>query len=76
MSAYTTTDEQGYTSWWCPMCGGSSHPATGCAYSPGFVVCWRCTREAAKWLQHWTARPKRKGKGGPSFYDHNAKKSA
>lgn len=60
-----------FVSLWCPLCGGSSHPATGCAYTATFVVCWRCTIEACRWIERWTA-----GKGrrkGLSFYAHAGK---
>jgi len=59
---------ENFTTHWCPTCGGVSHPATGCAYTPTFVVCWRCTEEAWRWIRTFTA-----GKGrrrGPSFYEH------
>jgi hypothetical protein len=56
------------TTLWCPMCGGVSHPATGCAYSATFVVCWACTLEFCRWLEKWTARRKRRPE--PSFYEH------
>jgi hypothetical protein len=50
------------------MCGGAAHPATGCAYTPTFVVCWRCTLEFAAWLQMWTNS---KGlKKGLPFYQY------
>lgn len=52
----------------CRTCGGAAHPATGCVYGPNFIVCRRCTVEAWRWIQTFTA-----GKGrrrGPSFYEH------
>jgi hypothetical protein len=52
----------------CATCGGVAHPATGCAYSPTFVVCGPCTRAAWKWILVFV-----NGKGarrGPRFYDH------
>lgn len=52
----------------CPLCEGASHPATGCAYTPTFVVCWRCTLEFSEWVEAFT-----QGKGrrrGLAFYDH------
>lgn len=55
----------------CPLCGGASHPATGCAYSATFVVCWRCTLDACAWVQRWTASKGRRR--GPAFYEHAAK---
>lgn len=46
----------------CPICGGVSHPATGCAYSENFVVCVRCTKEAWQWLlSHINGKGGRKG---------------
>ena len=58
----------GYDTIYCRTCGGVAHPATGCVYSPTFIVCWRCTLEFAAWLENWT-----NGKGrrrGPAFYAH------
>lgn len=52
----------------CPMCGGASHPATGCAYTATFIVCWRCTLEFARWLERWTASKGRRA-GGLRFYE-------
>lgn len=52
----------------CPMCGGSSHPSSGCEYTPTFVVCKSCTLDFWAWLQKFT-----NGKGrrkGLAFYDH------
>ncbi len=46
----------------CPMCGGVSHPSSGCAYSASFVVCGPCTRQAWKWiLNHVNGKGGRKG---------------
>lgn len=63
-----------YQTLWCPTCGGVSHPATGCVYSPNFVVCWRCTLEFGHWLERWTNRgpvPARRGKPAkPAFFAH------
>lgn len=50
----------------CPVCGGASHPSTGCEYRPGYVVCWRCTREAWHFIKGWTNKKPRRG--GPDFY--------
>lgn len=61
--------ETEFTTHWCPTCGGVSHPATGCVYSPTFIVCWRCTREFAAWLQEWT-NSKGRRQGRPSFFAH------
>lgn len=74
---YVTTDAAGYTVHTCPTCGGSSHPATGCAYSQTFVVCWACTLDAARWVQRWTAQKGKRGKGhvgGINFYDAAGRK--
>ncbi len=52
----------------CRICGGAAHPATGCAYTPTFIVCRRCTIEGWAWIRTFTA-----GKGrrrGSSFYEH------
>lgn len=52
----------------CRMCGGPAHPASGCVYSPTFVVCGPCTREAWAWVVRHT-----NGKGGRKglyFYAH------
>lgn len=65
---FTHVDAQGFTVYTCPLCGGSSHPATGCVYAPGFVVCWACT---LAWRAHIVAWQKSKGaRKGPRFYDH------
>lgn len=53
----------------CRTCEGVAHPASGCAYSPTFIVCGPCTREAWKWLREMTASKGRR-KGRPAFYDH------
>lgn len=52
----------------CPMCGGVSHPASGCAYTPTFVVCGPCVRDFWAWLIPFV-----NGKGrrkGLAFYDY------
>jgi len=54
---------------WCPMCEGVSHPATGNVYSPTFIVCYRCAREFAFWIQNFTNSKGRRN-GGPAFYDY------
>ncbi len=52
----------------CPMCGGAAHPATGCVYTPTFIVCWACTLDFARWLERWTNS---KGlKRGLPFYEY------
>lgn len=62
-------NENEFQTHWCPLCQGVSHPATGCVYSPSFIVCWACTRAACAWIQSWTNSKGRRD-GGPSFYDH------
>ena len=52
----------------CPMCGGVSHPASGCVYTPTFIVCGPCVREGWKWLlAHINGKG---GRSGVFFYDH------
>ncbi len=65
---YAWVTPEGFLVTRCPLCGGASHPATGCAYTATFVVCWRCTLELARWLERWT-REKGARRGRP-FYDH------
>ena len=54
----------------CRTCGGVAHPATGCAYTPTFIVCGPCTREFWAWARarfHGVGR----GRGQRiSFYNH------
>lgn len=53
---------------YCRTCGGVAHPATGCVYSPTFIVCGPCTRRAWAWILGFV-----NGKGarkGLRFYDH------
>lgn len=52
----------------CRTCGGCAHPATGCVYSPTFIVCGPCTREAWAWIRQFTAG--KGGRRGPRFYEH------
>lgn len=61
--------EERFVSHVCPTCGGPSHPATGCAYTETFIVCYRCTVEAWAWVRAWTSAKGRRG-GRVSFYDH------
>lgn len=52
----------------CATCGGVAHPASGCQYTPTFIVCGPCTRQAWVWL-----RAHINGKGGRKglyFYAH------
>ena len=52
----------------CPDCGGPSHPASGCQYTPTYVVCGPCTRRAWKWI---ISQVNGKGRrNGINFYDH------
>lgn len=51
----------------CRTCGGVAHPASGCAYSPTFIVCGPCVREAWRWIKGFTnQKGRRKGR---SFYE-------
>lgn len=64
---------------YCPCCGGSSHPASGCAYSETYVICGRCIRETWRWVKGHTNVVKRVGKKGESkefvsFYEAAGKK--
>lgn len=55
----------------CRFCGGAAHPATGCAYTPTFIVCWRCTLES--WTKPRGLLAHINGKGGRKglyFYEH------
>jgi hypothetical protein len=68
MSAFTRVDDNGFVMHSCPGCGGSSHPATGCAYSETMVFCWSCTLDWARWV---TKHTNKRGRGGRfNFYDH------
>lgn len=53
----------------CRTCDGVAHPASGCVYSPTFIVCGPCTRSAWKWIVEMT-NSKGRRKGRPAFYDH------
>lgn len=60
----------------CFFCGGAAHPATGHAYSPTCLACYRCTIEAFKFVQGHTNKKaaRRQAKGGEfaaklSFYE-------
>lgn len=65
--------DERFTTLRCPFCGGVSHPATGCVYTPTFVACWDCTLEFARWLQTWTNKPGSKKNGSICFFDHVGK---
>jgi phage FluMu protein Com len=52
----------------CATCSGVAHPASGCAYTPTFIVCGPCTRAAWTWIRQHTANKGRRR--GPSFYEH------
>jgi hypothetical protein len=55
----------------CPFCGGPSHPAVGCEYTPTFVACHRCTVEFWAWVRRWI-----KPRKGIDFYGAAAKWSS
>lgn len=69
MNSRLISNADGTISHRCPICEGCSHPSTGCAYGPTFVVCWRCTTEGWVWILNHVNSKGRRG-GGPSFYDH------
>lgn len=53
---------------YCRTCGGVAHPASGCAYTPTFIVCGPCVRDFWSWVvRHTNGKGRRKG---PNFYDH------
>ncbi len=60
---------EGFVTHWCKTCGGVAHPATGCAYTPTFIVCYRCTLEMIAYVVQMT-NSKGRRKGRPAFYDH------
>jgi hypothetical protein len=68
MAAFAFVDNNGFVTHRCPGCGGASHPATGCAYSPTFVWCWACTLDFARWVQRHTNE--KGGRRGVGFYDY------
>ena len=68
VSTFVSTDSTGLVTFWCPLCGGVSHPASGSVYAAGFVVCWNCTLEGKKYIVAWQNQKGRKK--GPRFYDH------
>lgn len=57
----------------CSSCGGVAHPATGCQYSPTFIVCGPCVRTFWAWVKGHTNRVYRAGPRGVkrfvSFYE-------
>lgn len=56
----------------CFFCGGAAHPATGHAYSPTCLACYRCTVEAFKFVQGHTnkkASGKKHTKTALGFYE-------
>jgi hypothetical protein len=61
----------GTVSFRCPECRGCSHPATGWALSPRWVLCWSCAIRLRKWVHSWTNKrpPARKDVGAPLFYE-------
>ena len=54
----------------CKDCGGAAHPATGCAYTPTYIICWSCALVRAKGLENWTNSKGMGKKCGLSFYAH------
>ena len=57
----------------CRTCDGVAHPATGCVYSPTFIVCGPCVRSFWSWVVRHTNAKGRRRKGqapSPSFYEH------
>ena len=72
MPAFARVDEHGFTVHTCPSCGGASHPATGSAFTPTYVLCRRCAEDFARWVQRWTNAKGKRGRGhldGVSFYE-------
>jgi hypothetical protein len=60
--------EEEFARYVCRDCGGPAHPASGCQYTVGWIVCGPCVRRAWAWIMQFQA-----GKGrrrGVSFYDH------
>lgn len=68
MTPWVSVDDQGFTVFRCPLCGGVSHPSPGSVYAAGFVICWNCTLEGKKYIVAWQNQKGRKK--GPRFYDH------
>jgi hypothetical protein len=50
----------GFSTYWCPFCGGVSHPSVGCEYAPGFVACRNCTVAAWQHIRMWMKQRRRK----------------
>jgi len=53
----------------CRDCGGVAHPASGCQYTPTYIVCGRCIRQVITYVVE-TTNSKGRRKGRPAFYDH------
>lgn len=53
----------------CRDCGGVAHPASGCSYTPTYIVCGPCIREVYRQLEVTTNSKGRRG-GRPGFYAH------
>lgn len=68
MTTTTTEPSPEFETITCRTCGGVAHPATGCVYSPTFIVCGPCVRSFWAWMLAF-----QNGKGrrkGVRFYDH------
>lgn len=62
-----------FTSCRCPECGGVSHPESGCAMSPNWVLCFNCAQRFDVWVRRRVnSRPpaRRGGANAPNFFDH------
>lgn len=60
-----------------PACVGTgvAHPATGCEYSPGVVVCGPCVRAFWAWFRaHSNQVPGKRHKSKASFYEAAGKR--
>lgn len=57
-----------FASYVCRDCGGVAHPASGCQYTPNWIVCGPCVRAAWAWIVPMTQSKGRRN--GPSFYAH------
>lgn len=60
----------------CVSCGGCAHPATGCVYPDGSIVCGPCVRAFWAWVRVHTSQAKRIGSRAEKparfvyFYSH------
>lgn len=57
-----------YITHWCKLCGGCTHPATGCVYAADWIVCRNCT--LAGWLWMRSVLFSKGGRKGVYFYEH------